>query len=251
LALSEHIAVCIAGVNKSFGSDGSRNTIFSNFNLKIPAGQLLSVFGPNGCGKSTLIAMIAGFLTPDSGIVVTGPGEKNLGVVFQNYDRSLLPWRNCVDNVALPLEAAGLLTRQECTRRARAMIEELEFQLPLERYPYQMSGGQKQLTCIARAMVRRPALLLLDEPFSSLDYKTRIEMQTRVQEICVRDGMTAVFVSHELDEAIYVADRLIVIGRGPANILSDLPVGLPRPRNMQMVLSPSFAKLRSEVLCLM
>jgi NitT/TauT family transport system ATP-binding protein len=248
------IAVRIDRVSKSFASDGVATPVLNNFSLEIPAGQHLSIFGPNGCGKSTLLAIVAGLLEPDSGSVMTSTSNGNsngIGVVFQNYDRSLLPWRTCLENVALPLEANGSLSRQERLDRADAVLKELDFHLPVKNYPYQMSGGQKQLACIARAMVSRPGLLLLDEPFSSLDYKIRIDLQTKVQQISARDQITTIFVSHELDEAIYVADRVLVFGGKPANILGDIPIVLPRPRTMEVMLSPAFSHFRSEILRLL
>jgi NitT/TauT family transport system ATP-binding protein len=219
--------------------------------MELSQGEFVSVFGPNGCGKSTLLHLIAGIVEPDAGEIQFSPdggSPRSVGIVFQNYENSLLPWRTCLGNVALPLEAEGQLSRRKRTERALSVIRDLELKLPLDHYPYQMSGGQKQLTCIARAMVRRPSLLLLDEPFASLDYQTRIGMQETIQDIWGRTRVTTIFISHEVDEAIYLADRFLLLTSRPARAAGWFKVPLPRPRQFEMLSSGAFVALRAQIL---
>ncbi len=200
--------------------------VLHDITLTVPAGQLLCVVGPSGCGKSTLLRTIAGLLPAREGTVtidgapVTGVPD-SLAVVFQDYGRSLFPWLTVRDNVALALR----------------------------RHPWQLSGGMQQRVAIARALVRRPTLLLMDEPFGSLDAQTREDLEDLLLEVHRTDGTTIVFVTHDIDESVYVGDRVVVLSPGPGSrIVLDLPVGLPGRRDQIATRGlPEFVALRAEV----
>lgn len=251
MATGSSARLSVRGVSKNFGTAREPHLAVSKFDLDVFEGEFLSMFGPNGCGKTTLINMIAGITDPDEG-AIEFISRRNLnsavGIVFQNYEQSLMPWRTCLDNVALPLEAQSNMSRRERREKANSVLQELGLNLPLDHYPYQMSGGQKQLTCIGRAMVNQPSLLLLDEPFASLDYQTRMEMQIKLQDIWQKTQVTTIFVSHEVDEAIYLADRLLLLTSRPARIAAAFDVPLSRPRGLDVFSDPSFVNLKTEIL---
>jgi NitT/TauT family transport system ATP-binding protein len=175
------------------------------------------VFGPNGCGKSTLINTIAGLTAPDAGQILFD-GRKlsdvKFGYVFQNYREALFPWLRAFDNIAYPLK---LMNVPLAERRARteALVTHLGIKLDLALYPYQMSGGQQQLVSILRALVVEPEILFLDEPFSALDYEMTLFMRAQLQRIFMETGTTTVLVSHDLEEAVFLADRVLLLSRHP------------------------------------
>jgi NitT/TauT family transport system ATP-binding protein len=235
----------LEGLSKSFGS----TRVLDGLNLLVHRGEVLSFFGPNGCGKSTLLNILAGIVRQDSGEVAwDSSSPERIGVVFQNYDTSLMPWLTCLDNVAFPLLTNRRMGVQKRRSQALALLEEFDLRLPVDRYPYQMSGGQKQLTCIARALMRQPSLLLLDEPFGSLDFQTRSALHSTIQLIWRRTGITTILVSHEVDEALLLADRLVLLSSSPARILDIYDVAVERPRDHGTLSDPYYVSLRSLVL---
>ena len=247
--LSE-LQLSLKGISKAFGHKNNRTSIIENFSLDIFYGEFLSVFGPNGCGKSTLLHIIANIISPDEGRVVIENSKEikpRVGIVFQNYDKSLMPWRTCLDNIALPLEAHWV-SRKERRERVYSFLNDLGLNLPVDQYPYQMSGGQKQLACIARAMIIQPSILLLDEPFVSLDYRTRIDMQFKLQEIWGKTRVTTILVSHEIDEAIFLADRFLLLTPLPLRGADSFVVPISRPRDITTLTSHTFLSLRSTIL---
>ncbi|AOR30181.1 ABC transporter [Streptomyces fodineus] len=227
--------------------------VLDRFSLTVPDGQLLSVVGPSGCGKSTLLRTIAGLLPAQEGTItidgapVTGVPER-LAVVFQEYGRSLLPWLTVRDNVALPLRRRGL---GRAARRAAAetILERVGLHGAGRRHPRELSGGMQQRVAIARALVCRPSLLLMDEPFGSLDARTREDLEDLLLQVHRADGTTIVFVTHDIDESVYVGDRVVVLSPGPGSlVVRDLPVDLPAERDQLTTRSlPAFVKLRTEV----
>ncbi|MEU5308384.1 ABC transporter ATP-binding protein [Streptomyces sp. NPDC021562] len=227
--------------------------VLDGISLTVPQGQLLSVVGPSGCGKSTLLRTIAGLLPVQEGTVtvdgtpVTGVPER-LAVVFQEYGRSLLPWLTVRDNVALPLRRRGL---SRAARRAEAetILERVGLPGVARRRPRELSGGMQQRVAIARALVPRPSLLLMDEPFGSLDAGTREDLEDLLLEVHQADDTTIVFVTHDIDESVYVGDRVVVLSPGPGSrVVRDLPVTLPGERDQITTRgSAAFAALRTEV----
>jgi NitT/TauT family transport system ATP-binding protein len=240
-------------VSKSFRTNTEETPVFRNISFSAAGGEVVGVVGPNGCGKTTLLLAIAGLSEVDRGDIridgqPTYPGKS--GLVFQNYGQSLLPWRNVEGNLTFPLEilcVKGALAKE----RVHDFISELGVTLPLSSYPYELSGGQQQLVAIIRALVQMPGVLLLDEPFASLDFYTRLSMHERIQGILMRLRPTVVLVSHEIDEAILLSDRVIVLGGRPAEVKGIFDVSLPRPRHREDTLAPAFLKCKKRVLDLL
>lgn len=236
-------------VSRHFGG----RPVLDGISLTVPDGQLLSVVGPSGCGKSTLLRAIAGLLPAQEGTItvdgtpVTGVPER-LAVVFQEYGRSLLPWLTVRDNVALPLRRRGL-TRAARRAEAETILERVGLPGAARRRPRELSGGMQQRVAIARALVCRPSLLLMDEPFGSLDAGTREDLEDLLLEVHRTDDTTIVFVTHDIDESVYVGDRVVVLSPGPgSHVVRDLPVALPRERDQITTRSsPVFVALRTEV----
>ncbi|MFD5798252.1 ABC transporter ATP-binding protein [Streptomyces diastatochromogenes] len=236
-------------VTRRFGD----HLVLDRIGLTVPDGQLLSVVGPSGCGKSTLLRTVAGLLPADEGTItidgtpVTGVPDR-LAVVFQDYGRSLLPWLTVRDNVALPLRRRGL-RRAARHAEAEAILERVGLHGVARRHPRQLSGGMQQRVAIARALVCRPSLLLMDEPFGSLDARTREDLEDLLLEVHRADGTTIVFVTHDIDESVYVGDRVVVLSPGPGSrVVRDVPVDLPGKRDQITTRGlPAFVALRTEV----
>ncbi|MFE9093464.1 ABC transporter ATP-binding protein [Streptomyces sp. NPDC007264] len=238
---------------EALGQRYGDHVVLRDIGLTVPDGQLLCVVGPSGCGKSTLLRTIAGLLPAHGGRIVldgspvTGVPDR-LAVVFQDYGRSLFPWLSVRENVALPLRRQGL---GRAARRAEAdrILERVGLRDAARRHPWQLSGGMQQRVAIARALVCRPALLLMDEPFGSLDAQTREDLEDFLLEVHRTDGATILFVTHDIDESVYLGDRVVALSRGPAaRIALDLPVPLPGARDQIATRSlPEFVALRTRV----
>ena len=238
--------VTIRGLTKRF----SDATIYDNFDFDIPRGKLMSVFGPNGCGKSTLINMIAGLFPADAGeILFDGQplNEIKFGYVFQNYREAMFPWLRAFDNIAYPLK---LMQVSPSERRARTekMVAHLGIKLDLNLYPYQMSGGQQQLVSIMRALIVEPEILFLDEPFSALDYEMTLFMREQLQRIFVETATTTVLVSHDLEEAVYLSDRILLLSRRPARAVEFVHYDAPHPRTLKTMSDPEFISIKAHCL---
>ncbi|MFF4907434.1 ABC transporter ATP-binding protein [Streptomyces sp. NPDC001260] len=227
--------------------------VLHDVTLTVPDGQLLCVVGPSGCGKSTLLRTVAGLRPAHEGTVtldgtpVTGVPD-HLAVVFQDYGRSLFPWLTVRDNVALPLRRRGL-ARAERRAEAERILERVGLDGAGRRHPWQLSGGMQQRVAIARALVCRPSLLLMDEPFGSLDAQTREDLEDLLLEVHRTENTTILLVTHDIDESVYVGDRVVVLSAGPgARIVLDLPVELPGKRDQIGTRGlPEFIALRSRV----
>ncbi|MPY48667.1 ABC transporter ATP-binding protein [Streptomyces acidicola] len=229
------------------------HAVLSDLTLKVPDGELLCVVGPSGCGKSTLLRTIAGLLPAAEGEVtidgtpVTGVPD-GLAVVFQDYGRSLFPWLSVRENVALPLRRRGL-PRAERRAEAERILDRVGLSGAARRHPWQLSGGMQQRVAIARALVCRPSLLLMDEPFGSLDAQTREDLEDLLLQVHRNDDTTIVFVTHDIDESVYLGDRVIALSPGPGSrVVLDLPVRLPGERDQIGTRGlPEFVELRAEV----
>jgi NitT/TauT family transport system ATP-binding protein len=238
--------VTIRGLCKRF----DKAVIYDNFDLDIPRGELISVFGPNGCGKSTLINMVAGLIPIDKGqILFDGMllSDIKFGYVFQNYREALFPWLRAFDNIAYPLK---MMQVSPAERRARTekLVAHLGIKLDLNLYPYQMSGGQQQLVSIMRALIVEPEILFLDEPFSALDYEMTLFMREQLQRLFMETGTTTVLVSHDLEEAVYLADRVLLLSRHPARVADFTPVPSARPRTDATLSEPEFVRTKAHCL---
>jgi NitT/TauT family transport system ATP-binding protein len=238
--------VTIRGLSKRFGDA----CIYENFDLELPRGKLISVFGPNGCGKSTLINMIAGLVPVDAGqILFDGQtiDEISFGYVFQNYREALFPWLQAFENIAYPLKLRQI-PRRERRARVERLVDHLGVKIDLRRYPYQLSGGQQQLISIMRALIVEPEILFLDEPFSALDYEMTLFMRDQLQRIFVETGTTTVLVSHDLEEAVYLADHVLLLSRGPAQVADFVTYAAPRPRNDATLSELDFVRTKAHCL---
>jgi NitT/TauT family transport system ATP-binding protein len=238
--------VTIRGLSKRFDN----TVIYDKFDLDIPRGELISIFGPNGCGKSTLINIIAGLVPADAGQVLFDGmliSEIKFGYVFQNYREALFPWLRAFDNICYPLKIMKV-PLEERRARTEKLVARLGIKLNLDLFPYQMSGGQQQLVSIMRALVVEPEILFLDEPFSALDYEMTLFMREQLQRLFMESGTTMVLVSHDLEEAVYLADRVLLLSRYPARVADFTPVAAPRPRSLSTLSEPEFVRTKAHCL---
>lgn len=238
--------ITIRGLDKAFGD----TTIYQGFDLNIPRGKITSVFGPNGCGKSTLINMISGLIPYDGGeILFDGKSlsETHISYVFQNYREALFPWMRAIDNIHYPLKLMGV-PAAERKRRVDALIESFDVPIDFNAYPYQLSGGQMQTICIMRALVVDPEVLFLDEPFSALDYEMTLLMRDRLQKIFQERGTTMMMVSHNLEDAVWLADHILLLTRKPTRIADMVAFEADRPRTATTVSDPEFVRVQKHCL---
>jgi NitT/TauT family transport system ATP-binding protein len=226
----------IRGIHKAFAAPGGTTVALNGIDLEIARGSFVSIIGPSGCGKSTLLQIMAGLVEPTSGAVfldgrkVDGPPPSVI-YVFQQYTRSLFPWKTVERNVAFGLENRERLSRETIIARTREILALVKL-TGFERYfPWQLSGGMQQRVAIARALACRPDVLLMDEPFSAVDALTRVGLQELVRGLWRELGLTVVFVTHDVDEGVYLSSRMVALSRAPAQIAIDLPIELPYPRD--------------------
>ncbi len=237
---SKHL-VEIQGISKSFRKTVKENTTeikaLSDVSLSIRANEFVSIIGPSGCGKTTLLKMIDGLIPYDSGTIVvggtpvTGPGPDR-AVVFQSF--ALLPWRTVLANVEFSLELRQL-SKEERTKTARDYLKRVGLADFENHYPHELSGGMQQRAGLARALAVNPAILLMDEPFGAVDAQTRQLLQEELLELWQRERKTVIFVTHSMDEAVYLSDRVVVMSPRPGKVAEILDVPLPRPRVSEQV----------------
>jgi NitT/TauT family transport system ATP-binding protein len=239
---SRRVVMAIDHVSREFDTGRGKFLALSNINHVVRARELTCVIGPSGCGKSTLIRILAGLEHTTSGAVmidglpVRGPGADR-GMVFQNY--TLFPWLTVKKNVMFGLKMKGLSAAKMETA-AQKWLDVVGLSEFAESYPSELSGGMKQRVAIARALANEPRILLMDEPFGALDAQTRASMQAHLLRIWASVDVTILFITHDLDEAIYLSDRIVVLGRNPGRILEVIEVPVPRPRHPDQFLSGHF-----------
>jgi NitT/TauT family transport system ATP-binding protein len=227
----------------------SRLTALDGVNLTITAGEFVSIVGPSGCGKTTFLSVVDGLIPATSGRilvdgkVVTRPGPDR-AVVFQ--DASLLPWRTVLHNVLYGLECIGV-ARREASERAERFIAMVGLRGFEHHYPYELSGGMQQRVNLARALVMDPQILLMDEPFASLDAQTRELMQEELLVIWSQAGKTVLFITHQIDEAIYLSDRVVVFSGRPGKVKEIIPIDIERPRKLRLKREPRFHKIEDRI----
>lgn len=236
-------------VSMTFSSPGGKIEVLDRISFSVVEGEFVSLLGPSGCGKTTLLRIVAGFIRPLAGLVKIGstvviaPG-KDRGFVFQHD--SLYPWLTVIDNVTFGLRLRGMKKKERYAIGERFI--DLVGLRGFEKYhPYQISGGMRQRANLARALVMDPKILLMDEPFAALDAQTREVMQLELIRICRDAAKTVLFVTHQIDEAIYLSNRVIVMSSRPARIRSDLNVTIPRPRPLEVKQRPEFVEYVKQV----
>jgi NitT/TauT family transport system ATP-binding protein len=224
-------------------------TALRGFNLEVGKGEFVSIVGPSGCGKSTFLNLLLGLIRPDSGEMtlagspISGPGQER-AMVFQEF--GLLPWRTVRANVELGLELKGIAS-PERAQRATELITLVGLKDFEHHYPHELSGGMKQRVGLARALATEPEVLLMDEPFAALDAQTRDLMQTELLQIWERTKKTVLFVTHSIEEAAYLSDRVIIMTARPGRAKETLEIRLPRPRDYEMRLTPQFNDIKSRI----
>jgi len=239
--------ICINNLTKVFKRDNTETVVLNNFSLDIKKGELITLVGPSGSGKTTILRLIAGLIEPTSGEVsingkpCTAPGADR-GMVFQDF--ALFPWRSVRKNVEFGLEVAGV-PKEERRERAEKYITLAGLENFIDARIHELSGGMKQRVGIARALVGHPDVILMDEPFGSLDAQTRNIMQVQLLKILEKTDQTIIFVTHSVDEAVFLSDRIVVLTKRPASIKEIIEIPWPRPRDRA---DPEFSALRKMIL---
>jgi len=236
-------ALAFDGLDVVYNTAAGKIPAVDGLSLHVPQGTFLSILGPSGCGKSTLIKVAAGLLPPSRGEVsvagsrVTAP-HPDVGIVFQQP--TLLPWRTVEDNILVPVRARGG-NRDEARARARELIALVKLSGFERNYPHELSGGMQQRVAIARALMHDPPVLVMDEPFAALDALTREQMMLELQRLWSVARKTVLFVTHSIQEAVFLSDRVVVLSPRPARITTDIEIALPRPRTLTTMMEPAFA----------
>lgn len=240
----------ISQLSKYFGTKTSRRCVLSNINLRIQPGEFVCLLGPSGCGKSTLLNAIAGFNRPESGLIsvndkpVLKPGPDR-GFVFQK--NSLLPWMTLDQNVAYGLKIQGL-SKEKINTKVDHFLDLVGLLAYKGNFPHELSGGMQQRGSIVRALITNPKVLLMDEPFGAVDAQTRIILQEMLLKIWAKVGITIIFVTHDIDEAVLLADRIVVMGVNPGHIKEIFNVPLKRPRSADSTFLDEFRDIKLKVL---
>jgi NitT/TauT family transport system ATP-binding protein len=249
---SDQKAVALSGVSVAFGlTDGARYEAVQPVDVTVEDGEFVAILGPTGCGKSTLLNVAAGLMQPSSGearIFGTALSGINTVAGYLFQQDALMPWKTARDNVAIGLEVAGM-ARAEALVLSDAMLKKVGLTHFGDRYPHQLSGGQRKRVALAQVLIRKPKILLMDEPFGPLDAQTRLIMSELLLGLWQADRKAVMFVTHDLDEAIALSDRVLVMSAGPSSkIIGDYTIDLPRPRNIAEVRSePAFHRLHSAI----
>jgi len=236
----------------AYGAARAAALAIDDVSFSVGPGEFVSIVGPSGSGKTTLLRCVSGLMKPSAGeirlhgdVVADVPAE--LAIVFQDYGRSLFPWLSVHDNVDMPLRRLRL-GREERESRIASALAEVALPEAARKYPWQLSGGMQQRVAIARAIAYRPSILLMDEPFASVDAQTRADLQDTTLEIWRAHGSTVLFVTHDIDEAVYLSDRVVVLSRPPARVESEIAIDLPRPRDqIETRAALRFVELRADV----
>jgi len=239
-------------VKKVYGSGEDAVEAIGDLDFEVGDKEFVCIVGPSGCGKTTLLKCMSGLLEPTEGEVrlhdepIDGPPEK-MAVVFQEYSRSLFPWMTVRQNVAFPLRRKDL-DGEEAKRLVQEAVEAVDLADALDRYPWELSGGMQQRVAIARALAYQPEILLMDEPFASVDAQTRADLEDLILRVQDKYGITIVFVTHDIDESVYLGDRILVLTPSPTRVQETVEVDLPTPRDqLDTKELPEFVRLRGHV----
>jgi NitT/TauT family transport system ATP-binding protein len=239
-------------LGKTYGEDDDAVEAIGDLEFEVRENEFVCIVGPSGCGKTTLLKCMSGLLTPTRGEIrlhdqrIDGPPER-MALVFQEYGRSLYPWMSVRQNVAFPLRRKRL-DKQAASELVERAVESVGLTGFLDRYPWELSGGMQQRVAIARALAYQPEILLMDEPFASVDAQTRADLEDLILEVRRQYGVTVVFVTHDIDESVYLGDRIVVLTPAPTKVQETLAVDLPSPRDqLETKEQAEFARLRAHV----
>jgi len=234
----------LRNVRKQFGE----KVVIDSFHLQISKGEFVALIGPNGCGKTTLMNMLCGIEQVSAGKM---SGVESLcghiGYVFQDYRKSLLPWLSGLENIEFPLKLRGLRSRER-KKKITELSDALGVSFDLRSRVFHLSGGQAQTVSLLRALAVNPELLILDEPFSALDFESNLQLRETIAELSARMKLTTLLVSHDLEDALFLADRLVFLSRSPTHVLTELQISWPRPRSPELIGTAEFAEMKYEAM---
>lgn len=247
------IRLAVRGLSKTYGAGANTNKVLVDIDIEVHEGEFVCLVGPSGAGKTTLLRCLTSLMPPTSGTValdgkvLSGPSE-SISIVFQEYTRSLLPWMTVEANIILPLRARGV-PKKEALSRVEPLLRSVGLPGTARKYPWQLSGGMQQRVAIARALITKPEVLVMDEPFASIDAQTRLELEDLTRSLQQERNMTVVLVTHDIDEAVYLSDRIVVLSKNPATVQEIVEVGLGENRDQITTREDHrFAELRSHIL---
>jgi len=239
-------------IHHEYVKDRTASTAIEDISIEVRQGEVVCVVGPSGCGKSTLLRILAGLLTPTSGEVLVGDElvdgvPRSIGVVFQDYSRSLFAWMTVADNVEFVLRHSAL-SKSERRERVAESLEAVGLASAASKYPWELSGGMQQRVAIARCLAYRPTIMLMDEPFASVDAQTRFELEDLVLRVRREFDMTILLVTHDIDESVYLSDRVVALTGSPSSVCEVFENDLPWPRQqIETRAQPRFVELRAQV----
>lgn len=238
------ICISIKNLEKKFGSVD----VFRNFNLNIEKGKITAIFGPNGCGKSTLFNILSGSILKDEGnFFIKNFNQFEFSYIFQNYRESLLPWRTNFENIALPLEIQNI-DKQKIEETVKELQKLFDFKLNWKSYPYELSGGQQQILAFMRALVTRPKILFIDEPFSALDYENNLRLREHLQKYYLKYKPTILLITHNIEETVHLAEKIVVLSQRPTEVIEIIENPLSYPRTIQSLKTEQFHQAKDKVL---
>jgi len=235
-------------ITKNLCKEYDGREIISNISFNIKEGEIVAIFGPNGCGKSTLLNILAGINNKTSGEIEFNEfNSKKFSYIFQNYRESLLPWKNNYDNIAFPLRIAKI-KEDEIKEKIMEMEKIFSFSANFDLFPYQLSGGQQQVLAFMRALLTKPKLLFIDEPFSALDYENNLILRKHLQEYHAKYTPTILVITHDIEEAVHLADKIIVLSKTPTKIIKIIKNSATHPRATNFLNSKKFIEVKEKVL---
>jgi NitT/TauT family transport system ATP-binding protein len=237
-------AIYAKNLKKSFNN----TEVFQDFSINVEQGKITAIFGPNGSGKSTLLNILSGIVAKDGGnFRIENFNNFEFSYIFQNYRESLLPWRTNFENISLPLEIQNK-SKKEIRQRIEELQNFFELKFDWESYPYELSGGQQQILAFMRALVTNPKVLFIDEPFSALDYENNLRLREHLQKYFLKFKPTILLITHNIEEAVHLAEKIVVFSQRPASVLEVINNSLPYPRTVQSLKTEQFHQVKDSVL---